>query len=644
METELLRLFNAVLVEDKNEKPFNRPLFERAIKNGFILSPVIGATSPLLDTIESVIGISGEKANAAFHKSWSVVKDSSLEQLVIQQIVHYITTYGFERLGIFSNDSVYIPHETLELPEITADIPLTVIKAMTEIEICEAIVMLGNSGIALSKETLSDIMKIIPELVSLDTSVVYEIKNRELKALLYDFYNLTPIEPTEYLRYVVRKLTGESLLIKNKYLIEKIKASDYKVLDMLLGSAPDNLASIFFRFKPLFLAMKSISHVKPVFNRLRKDANRLHSPMPEDYLNNITSKIKNGETFDLSLFDRKLADASIFRKIRLAYALNSRLSTGNSTVYKVRNGRGWATDFEWDTNLNYLTTRLLKMVVTAIAGDMVENVSGKIFYVPASIHYALPATEKQFLGNIPANSYVSVPRDLVIGVHWTDDTKKSNMKRGYYHDWSNNGRVDLDLSLMSLYSKYGWDGYYRSTERDIMFSGDMTSAPKPNGASEFFYLKNMSNEAKLLYINYFNFRDEGTTCKFIVASEQVNSNFSGSRGRDKAYMVDVNNILVSTNIKLTKKQNLLGMIIGVDGENRVYFTNTSTGDSISSRNNDVSKKVNDYMARTCQNIIELSDVLLMAGAIVVSEKPEEGEYIDLSPENLDKSTIIKLLL
>jgi len=42
------------------------------------------------------------------------------------------------------------------------------------------------------------------------------------------------------------------------------------------------------------------------------------------------------------------------------------------------------------------------------------------------------------------------------------------------------------------------------------------------------------------------------------------------------------------------------------------------------------------------NSIDFRNVLKSAGAIVVNERPE-GEYIDLSPEALDKSTIIDLM-
>ncbi len=42
------------------------------------------------------------------------------------------------------------------------------------------------------------------------------------------------------------------------------------------------------------------------------------------------------------------------------------------------------------------------------------------------------------------------------------------------------------------------------------------------------------------------------------------------------------------------------------------------------------------------NSLELKELLEMAGAVVADKIPD-GEYIDLSPENLDKTTILDLL-
>ena len=336
-------------------------------------------------------------------------------------------------------------------------------------EILKRIINLG-SGIALAQETLDDIMTII-KFNKYDGAFVEEIGNRELKALLYDYYGLVPSDPIEFLRHLISKLTDESLLIKNDDLIEKIKNSNGKFLDILLKDAPDNLASIFFRFKPLFLAMKSISNNKTFFNQLRKKANRLHTPMPEDYLNSITSQIKH-KKLDLDRFTQKIEKASIFRKIRLAYALNYRLSSESSIVYHVRNGSGWATDFNWPDGLEENTQQALDIVSASIADDIRKNVNGKTFYIPANIHYALPATEKQFTGHLPTGSWVSVPEDLIVGIHWTNTKKR---------------RIDLDLSIIGVSGKIGWDASYRSKERDILFSGDVTDAPAPRGASELFY-------------------------------------------------------------------------------------------------------------------------------------------------------------
>lgn len=613
MQTATLRLFNAIQVNDRAAKFRSRDTLERSIRNGYILDPAVRANDVTLETIESIIGISGEKANAAFHKSWAVVRDTPMEILVTQQILHYITTYGFEALGVFRDETVFIPHEVLGLPQIKESIPLTVIKAMTGLEILGAIISLG-SGIALSQETLDDIMVFV-KAGDYNGGFVAEIGNRELRALLYDFYGLVPIEPTEFLRYLINKLTGESLLIKNNFLIEKIKGSDSILLDALLEDAPNNLASIFFRFKPLFLAMKIISGNKTFFNRLRKDANRLHRPMPEDYLNSVTAQIKGGRLDTLVLAER-LERASVFRKIRLAYALEYRLSPGDSIVYRVRNGRGWVTGFEWPAGLKEQTQRAQDIVLMSITSDIRENVEGKTIYIPPNVHYALPATEKQFTGHLPTGSFVSVPEDLIVGIHWQNTDK----------------RVDLDLSVISGSGKIGWDASYRSGSRDALFSGDVTDAPAPLGASELLYLKRSVREPKVLMVNYFNF-DEGdqVECKIIVAHEQAKS-------LDKNYMVDVSNIVATANITLAKRQAILGLV----AENRVYFANVSVGNSITSVNNDQATGTRRFLEKSLTSSLRLGDVLAAAGAVVVDERPS-GEYVDLSPEALDKTTIIDLI-
>lgn len=617
METALLRLFNAAQVNDKQNKSIDQSVLERTVRNGYILDPAIHPNKRLLNTIESVVGMTGEKANAAFHKCWAIVQDSPLEQLILQQIIHYITTYGFESLGIYQKDAVYIPRETLELPAIETDIPLIVIKAMDSQEILDSIVNLG-SGIALAQETLKDIMTVI-KANHYDNGFVQKIGNRELKALLYNFYEIIPAESVEFLRYLVSKLTGESLLIKNDYLIGKIKSSDKMSFDLLLEHAPDDLASVFFRFKPLFLAMKSVSNNKSFFNRLRKKAKKLHTPMPEDYLNSVTSQIRHGK-LDSDILQQRLKKASPFRKIRLAYALRYRTHPANSIVYRVRNGRGCPMKFKWPDDLTEITRQALNIVVASITDDIRKNVNGKTIYIPSNIHYALPATEKQFTGHLPTGTYVSVPQDMIVGIHWTNTDK----------------RVDLDLSMIGESGKTGWDADYRSEEGDILFSGDMTDAPPPFGASELFYVREVPKEAKILMANYYNFqKGDEVSCKILVAQEKP-EDFSLD------YMVDVNNIVAFANININKEQTVLGLIANIDGENRIYFANVGIGNSITSSNNSQSVLARNYMVKSSVESLDFKEILAMAGANVVDEKPD-AEHLDLSPEMLDKTTIIDLI-
>ena len=620
MNTSLLKLFNAVKVTGKKTHEMPCALLERAVRNGYVLDPAIQPTEALLDTIEQVVGVSGEKANSAFHKSWAVVQNSSMETLVAQQMVHYLTTYGFEALGIYQESSVYIPAEVLELPENFEGIPLTLVKAMDRSEIYEAVLKLAAS-VALADETLEDLMVVIKGN-QFNKSIVEKIGNRELKTRLSDHFGLTPTEPVEFLRHLVSKLTDQSLLIKNAALIRKIKAANGKFLDELLKSAPADLASIFFRYKPLFLAMKSISRNKAFFNRLRKDATSLHKPLPNDFLNSVTSQIWKGK-LDFAKLWTRLQTANVFRKIRLAYSLQYRLGWSGSAVYQVRNGRAWATNLPWDALMENkgLLQQARAMVLKSIVTDLQPNVEGQTFYIPECIHYALPATEKQFTGNFPTGTYVSVPEDLIVGIHWFDTSH----------------RVDLDLSMIGTQGKLGWDGSYRSAKKSLLFSGDMTAAPAPHGASELFYARKVDFASQILMVNYYNFHPGAeVACKILVAKEKPEKFESN-------YMVDPSNVVATANLNISKRQNVLGLVANVEGENRVYFANTSIGNAISSYNNTYTHHAREYFKTCAFQSLDFRSLLVQAGANVVDSIPREGEYTNLAPDALDKSTLINLV-
>jgi hypothetical protein len=165
----------------------------------------------------------------------------------------------------------------------------------------------------------------------------------------------------------------------------------------------------------------------------------------------------------------------------------------------------------------------------------------------------------------------------------------------------------------------------------------MTSAPAPLGATELFYLKKGGQEPRILTVNYYNFsKEDAVDCKILVAHEKP-KNFKQN------YMVDINNIVASANIKISKKQNIIGLVLSIDGENRIYFCNTSVGNSITSNANAQATHIRKYLIGITKSSIDFRDILIKAGANVCNEIPDD-DYIDLSPEALDKSSILNLLL
>ena len=365
--------------------------------------------------------------NATFHKSWAKVKNASMEQLVMEQLVHYLTTYGFEALGIYNEDSVYIPKEKLEIPELKEGIKLVVIKGYTEQEIKDKVIKLLQSGIALKEDTVKDVFTVAIE-VGFKEKDIELVRNKEIKIAFYDHFGIVPNDPLEFLRYVIFKTTKSTLLIKNKMMISLIKAyfthnniNDGKDITKAFKTyVKDNslgrLAEIFYRFKPLFLAFRSNKEMKKIVNKIRRLAVEHHKPMQESYLNTITSQLKNNIAIDVKLLQEELDKVNIFRKIRLMYALKFRTIETDSILYKVRNGKSFATKFEFTNQDN--AKRILDIVTKSIVNDMKSKVEGKKVYIPKDVIYALPATEKQFTGNIPSGSCIKVDKDMIFGVHW----------------------------------------------------------------------------------------------------------------------------------------------------------------------------------------------------------------------------------
>jgi len=619
-----IKLFKALPVTNKKTKEASEKLLKETLSRGFVFAPEVVANyseQELLDYTKD-LGLTPEQLNNSFHKSWAKVRDASIEQLFMEQIIHYFTTYGFKELGIYSESSVYIPNEKLEIPDWEENVTLTVIKGYTKEELKEKLLKL-LSGIALSEDTIQDVID-VAMFVDINEDEVETIKNREVKIAMYDYLNIVPKNPVEFLRYVVFKTTEKTLLIKSPEFIQEIKGANHlSVTRMFKKYDLNKLAEIFYRYKPIFLAYRSNKQMKQIINQIRRLAVKNHKPLPEDFLNSITANLKKGEKIDKKKLEEELGKVNIYRKIRLAYALKFRTKDAQSILYRIRNGKGFAKEFKFGGNAKSVLDTVLKSIVDSL------DVKDKKIYIPEHINYSLPATEKQFTGYFPSGTYVSIPKDMVFGVHWNN---------------VNNRSIDLDLSLIDKDSqKLGWDAGYRSDDRKILFSGDITDAPKPKGASEFFYVAKQADQSAIMLVNYYNY-DSDTPAPFdiIVAEEEV-------KNLDKNFTVDPNAVLSVAGSKMDKRQKILGLLVTTASECRFYYAETYLGNSISSSGSEFAKNARQYLFDYYQNTIELKDLLEKAGAEMIDKEArnelvkEEEEFIDLSPEKLEKDTILNLL-
>jgi hypothetical protein len=608
----------------------HRYISRRTIEYGYTIYGIADPTDTVLDLIENTLCLYDKQVNASFHKSWAVVKNTPIETLVAQQLIHYFTTYGMESIGLYDEKFVYTPDESLDLP--CDNIALLIIHGLTLEELAHRTLNLCTTRSALSEETLKYIMVVLTYLRqnnALDNLdyVLDTISNNELLCRICSLLHVVPREPVALLRYIIYTLTDDTLLIKNKQMIHKIESAGSAKLDGIISQlSPDMLAPIFLRFKPLFLAMKRTSTNKSFFNRMRKLATKLHQPLPADYFNEIVNQVRNCKV-DFPTLKRKLQNIGVFRKIRVLKALRFYDNAeSQNIVYRIRNCKVWVDTLSsqkimpYGLNAQFVETH--NTIYQSIIDDISKNVSGKTFYIPEGIYYALPSSEKQFVGSLPVGTEIIGDKEnMVFGIHWTD---------GDY-----NSIVDLDLSTISMNGrKIGWNSYYRDIKVDggsILFSGDMTYAPKPDGASELIRFQNVS-EPHLLIVNYYNNYNHDSSAKFKF--------FVGNTSDDltKNYMISQYDLMCSCNMEVTGEI-MLGLVRG----NTIILVDGNLGNQSVSCDTRTSQ-ILDYLLSIEKTRLCLESALTHAGANVVRRLPVNQEYVDLSPGVVTSATFLNDIL
>ena len=584
-----LKLFHAVL---KGEA--EKPQFKKTLKYGVVVAENAAYAIDEIIMYLKRNKLSGEQLNSTFHKSWKVIKESSREELLIHQILHYFTTYGTN----FTFDFIYIPAEKLKVPKVK-DLPLKVIHGLEKNELIGKALAMLESGIALEERTIDEILELL-SLLNYKFKSVDTIRNKEALTKIIAKTGVYPSNPIEFLRYLVYLSTESTLLIKNAKTIEMIKAKRLNVVMCLNGFGLEKCATIFNRFKPLWLAFKSNKDNIQAINKIGKLSKTFHKPMPVDVLNTATSiKYKKKEV------KKALESANSFRKIRLLNALNTRINKADAFLYRVRNGKSFSK--EKGTNLKI---KYYKKMFDLVYADLVESmdVKGKKIKYPENIDYALPSSEKMFLSNIPIGTRISDEK-LVSGVYWENE-------------W---GARDLDLSALSLEGKIGWNTVYKG--QGLMYSGDVTSAPY--GATELLYSTGKIPSPALSKLNIYS-GEVGCKFKIIIGNASKVS---------KNYMFNPNELVLEVETETKSRQQIVGITIPTDKGLDFILINTGFGNISVSGNSSHSENARNALYYQFSKPVSFRRLLIDAGAEIVADSEFD---IDLMPQNLQKDSLINL--
>jgi hypothetical protein len=550
--------------------------------------------------------LDGKQLNLSFHKSWQKVTQASMIQLVTEQIFHYFTTYGLESLGIYNDSLIYIPAEVLDLPD---KLPIKVIYGVSRQELLDRCFKLLASGIALKQETIALIFELFDELSYVFTGNE-AIANREAQLYVIDRSGKLPNDAMTMFRYFVYKATEQTLLIKNKDLIEKIKASKYE-LPKLTDSQLVALAEHFNRLKPLWLAFKVNNAA--IVNRVAKLSKKAHKPLPVNVMSNVSA-------FSLPKISATASKANIFQLIRAYNSVEVALRGSSDRFYLVRNGKGYAKKgvqivHKDEYGVESLQVAVLKARSRILYEEILTRFTDKKIYIPENVDYAIPSSEKQFTGFVPYNTKIRIPASQefgLVGIYWE-------------------GNVDLDLRADSVGDSVGWNANYRSGSnsdksfKGIAHSGDVTRAP--NGATEYLYY----NEIQGVYSiknNLFS-GEIGQSFKLIIGSgSDITQN----------YVVDPAKVLFTASMTMIQKEMTIGVLVPSEQSTNFYLLSSGSGNLRVGRDNAVTQIARQAMLDKAMYSLRLSNLIKPEQMV---STPQEAD-IDLSGDKLTKDSFFKL--
>lgn len=636
MNTKLIKLFNVALVENTPSKDMFKTVNQLAAQVGYFVHPDVCNESVLAFLKEQSIN-----PNATFYKNWEDVTSKTRLELALDQVLHYLTTYGTD----FALGNGYVPNDGKNNAPAIDFKNFKVIMPISADDLFNRCWNMLCSGVALKGDTMQAVADYVIEHVHNGKMInVDSIKNREALVYICDALNVWPENAHNLFRLIMYKTTGDTMIVNNDDTIRKIKTACRTVFDFNKLSDADltHLSSIFLRYKKLFIAFKHNTYIdnRSAINKLRKLAVKNHKPFKAGFWQTLFSGMKSVEEIKAHL-----DELTTYKKIALMQLCKERYMLPKDNLYFIRNGKqflkindtvntaakelkdkvnvfyaGVIYNILKDSVINTLKVNSEKDAVVTFNEDGTPAETKKVPKVVklySGMHVALPSSEKSFVGNYPFGTQFDLTQNNLIGCYWRNE-------------W---GTDDYDLSLIDIKGhKIGWNASYYNMPQNIVYSGDMTAA-EPE-AAEVIKIANPSDVKALIKINQYCGQSKS---KFELFFGQSDKRFDYQAYKN--FMVDPNEIKFRATIEHENKRE---MQVALVGNNKITLMEVHSGNKIVSglNNSHNDDYINALMAKT-EYFVDAEEMLREAGFQIVDEN-YTGE-VDIDFANLDKDSLLSLL-
>lgn len=592
-----------------------------AMKGGYLVEPA-ACSEVVYDWVKTYVRYN---PNSTFYKTWEDIESRSQEELWLNAIFHYITTYGTNfSLGngfTFNESPVEIDYTQYQI-----------LRAVDEEEIFNDVYGLIKSGIALSTSTVNIIADFIDKNNLYGKIDIEKVNNKEIMPILCIKGGLLPKDEFNLLRLFIYYFTDSPMLIKSKSAIKTIKkqisdcinnrynCKDKKMLEVIKNLdwlRKEKLSRIFYRFKPLFLAMKC-SETSKTINQIRRLANKNHTPLKVGFWEKVLTPVKiRGEKEErIKYVTEHSSEISIYKRISLVSSIVEKMvlfrehGSSHKRMFRIRNGKVYITDNKIPSLDEDYCYKISDTIMDSIFSDLKkkyqkEDGSMPSVRLPRGINLVMPISEKNFVGDIPSGSYIKLnDKDNIIGIYWRNE-------------W---GARDLDLHFMTLTgSRYGWNSDYKGD--GIYYSGDMTNAD-PEAAELYKFDKDKDG---VFTVQQYTGNDK-YAFNFFVAKDSFDNikNLTGkSWNVQKSYkcMVDPNKIIYNTHIETDLTGNNIGII---DGD-KFVFTQDSLGGGRLPNYEMIEQGMESLIVKNLSKGVKIKDVLQESGFNIVNDNDTETE-------------------